>query len=219
MRSYEQHCGLAKALDVIGDRWTLLVARELLVWKRARFSDLRNGLPGIASNLLAQRLRDMEQTGIISRRSAAPPVATAVYELTARGEALRPILREIGLWGAPLLSRTGDDASAQLHWLALPIEFTLCDAAPDASSMTLEVSSDGEQLSIEVDKGLVRCVVGAAEHPDAVLSGPTRRVMQTLLHGESLTLARKHGVRYRGNPNVLARLRPRAKSILEKEKA
>src|SRR6185295_293446 len=87
MRSYKQYCALAKALDVVGDRWTLLIVRELLIRGRCRYTDLRNGLPGIATNLLADRLREMEQSGLVSREEAPPPIATTLFQLTPRGEA------------------------------------------------------------------------------------------------------------------------------------
>ncbi len=96
MRSYHQYCGLAKALDVIGDRWTLLIVRELLLRERCRYTDLRNGLPGIATNLLADRLRELEEAGIVSREEAPPPIATTVFRLTSRGRELEPIVNQIG---------------------------------------------------------------------------------------------------------------------------
>ena len=85
MRSYGQFCGLAKALDVIGDRWTLLIVRELLIRGACRYTDLRNGLPGIATNLLAERLRELEEAGVIEREEAPPPIATTLFRLTPRG--------------------------------------------------------------------------------------------------------------------------------------
>ena len=104
MRSYRQYCGLAKALDVIGDRWNLLIVRELLARSPARYTDLHNGLPGIATNLLADRLRELEAAGVVRKYEAPPPVATTVFELTARGEDLWPAIRELGRWGRPLLA-------------------------------------------------------------------------------------------------------------------
>src|SRR5882724_1705673 len=99
MKSYNQYCGLANALDVIGDRWTLLIVRELLIRGACRYTDLRNGLPGIATNLLAERLRELEEAGVIEREAAPPPVATTLFRLTARGAALDAVMREIGRWG------------------------------------------------------------------------------------------------------------------------
>src|SRR5271155_4436505 len=103
MRSYGQYCSVAKALDVIGDRWTLLIVREVLAGGPSRYTDLRNGLPGIATNLLAERLRELEHAGIIVREDAPPPVATALFSLTARGEQLKTVIDELGRWGMPLM--------------------------------------------------------------------------------------------------------------------
>src|SRR5256885_16027747 len=99
MRSYRQYCSLAKALDVVGDRWTLLIVRELLLRGPSRYTDLRDGLPGIATNLLAERLRDLEEAGLVSREQAPPPVATALFRLTPRGEDVRPTVPELARWG------------------------------------------------------------------------------------------------------------------------
>src|SRR5690242_12900964 len=82
MRTYRQYCGLARALDLVGDRWTLLIVRELLILGPSRYTDLRNGLPGIATNLLVDRLRELEEAGLVEREQAAPPVATALFRLT-----------------------------------------------------------------------------------------------------------------------------------------
>src|SRR5437660_11334834 len=91
MRSYRQYCALARALDLVGDRWTLLIVRELGLRGPSRYTDLQHGLPGIATNMLADRLREMEDAGIVRRDPAPPPVATALSQLTARGQALVPV--------------------------------------------------------------------------------------------------------------------------------
>src|SRR3954454_16334730 len=104
MRSYGQYCALARALDLVGDRWTLLIARELYLRGPSRYTDLRNGLPGIATNLLADRLRALERAGVIAREDAPPPVATALFQLTPRGEQLRPVLEGLIRWGIPLMA-------------------------------------------------------------------------------------------------------------------
>src|SRR4051794_12861823 len=110
MRSYNQLCGLAKALDVIGDRWSLLIVRELLLRDDgARYTDLREGLPGIATNLLSERLRALEEAGIVEKRDAPPPVATTLFQLTERGRGLREPIHALGRWGSPLLAESSGD--------------------------------------------------------------------------------------------------------------
>src|SRR3954449_9373493 len=92
MRSYDEYCAIAKSLDVIGDRWTLLIVRELALRGACRYTDVRKGLPGIASNLLADRLRELERAGVIAREDAPPPIATTLFRLTTRDELLRLVL-------------------------------------------------------------------------------------------------------------------------------
>jgi len=101
-RTYNQLCGLAYALDVVGDRWTILVIRELVAGPR-RFTDLMDGLPGISTNLLTERLKGLEQHGVIARRTLPPPAASTVYALTALGQALEPTLLELGKWGSQFI--------------------------------------------------------------------------------------------------------------------
>ncbi len=99
MRTYRDHCGVARALDVIGSRWALLVVRELLLGPK-RFTDLRTALRGLAPDVLTQRLRELERAGIVRRETLAPPAASQIYQLTERGSALEPVLLELGRWGA-----------------------------------------------------------------------------------------------------------------------
>src|SRR6266542_1496523 len=108
-RSYDQYCALARALDVIGERWTLLVVRELLLGPK-RYKDLLDGLPGIGTNLLAQRLRELEENGLVRRRRLPAPAGVAVYELTEAGRALEDSVLALGRWGAAFLGvpRTTD---------------------------------------------------------------------------------------------------------------
>src|SRR4051794_31843139 len=103
MRSYSQYCSVARALDVVGDRCTLLIVRELLLRGALRYTDLRQGLPGIASNLLAERLRILDEEGVITSAQAPPPIAATLYELTPRGRELERTLLELGRWGGPLM--------------------------------------------------------------------------------------------------------------------
>src|ERR687884_1369381 len=97
-RSYRQFCGIARALDLVGERWALLVVRELVIGPK-RFTDLRQGLPGIATNVLSQRLRQLERDGVVARRTLPPPAASTVYELSDYGQELVPILLALGRWG------------------------------------------------------------------------------------------------------------------------
>src|SRR5271156_5312775 len=117
MRSYKQHCGLAKALDVVGDRWTLLIVRELLIRDGCRYTDLQKGLPGIATNLLADRLRGLEESGLIRREEAPAPLAATLFRLTPRGKELEAAVKQLGLWGAPFLAKATRKDKFCSHWL------------------------------------------------------------------------------------------------------
>src|SRR3954465_204093 len=99
MRTYGDRCGIARALDVVGERWALLVVRELLLGPK-RFTDLRAGLPNIGPDVLAQRLRDLEGSGLVRRATLPPPAASAVYELTERGADLEEVVLALGRWGS-----------------------------------------------------------------------------------------------------------------------
>jgi DNA-binding HxlR family transcriptional regulator len=98
-KKYDQYCPMAHALDMVGDRWELLIVRELLPGPK-RYTDLAEGLPGIGTNILAARLRDLEKCGVITKKTLPPPAASRVYELTDYGRGLRSVLRELALWGA-----------------------------------------------------------------------------------------------------------------------
>ncbi|MFK7987979.1 MAG: winged helix-turn-helix transcriptional regulator [Sandaracinaceae bacterium] len=110
MRTYGHFCGVAKALDVLGDRWTLLIVRDLLLGPR-RYTDLHVGLPGITTNLLAKRLREMRDAGLVEKRVEPPPSASTVYVLTDRGRELEPVVLALGRWGARYLDAPGDDVT------------------------------------------------------------------------------------------------------------
>src|SRR5207249_785350 len=123
IRFYRQYCAVAKALDVVGDRWTLLVVRELLLRGPSRYTDIREGLPGVATNLLADRLRELEHAGVVVRRKEPPPVAATVFELTPRGRELAPVVGALGRWGMPFMTEApGEADEVRSRWLAWPAE-------------------------------------------------------------------------------------------------
>lgn len=128
MKSYHQYCSVARALDVVGDRWVLLIVRELLAFGPSRYSDLKRGLPGIASNLLADRLRTMEADGLIERRDAPAPIGTGVYQLAPRGRELEDVLRALSRWGTPAMpSGPAEHDAVQPQWSALFAGLTLTE--------------------------------------------------------------------------------------------
>ncbi|QNP69387.1 transcriptional regulator [Streptomyces roseirectus] len=119
-RSYDQYCSAARALDVVGDRWTLLIVRELLAGPR-RYTDLHADLPGVSTDVLASRLKDMERDGLTTRRRLPPPGAAYVYELTVRGRQLLHVLQALGAWGQAELGERRPTDAVRAHWFALPL--------------------------------------------------------------------------------------------------
>jgi len=114
-RSYQQFCGLARALDVIGERWTLLLVRDLLLGPK-RYGDLLAGLPGLTTNLLAKRLRDLEQAALIKKIRTPPPASVIAYELTERGRELEPAVMALARWGGALMQSGPRDDSVNIAW-------------------------------------------------------------------------------------------------------
>jgi len=211
MRSYGQFCGLAKSLDVVGDRWTLLIVRELLIRGPCRYTDLLIGLPGIPTNLLADRLRDMEKSGLVRRDMSPGPAPAAVYALTPRGEALETVIAALGRWAAPLLDAPAKDDVFLPHWLVLPARLYLIDRSPRKPPVRIEVRDQDERVTLEAANGRVSARVGPANKPDAVIIGSTPLGWQLLLGKIDLAHARKAGLEVEGKPTALKRfgLRPR----------
>jgi DNA-binding HxlR family transcriptional regulator len=210
VRTYGQYCPLAKALDVLGDRWSLLIVRELLIRGPSRYTDIRNGLPGIATNLLADRLKELEQAGVIRREAAPPPIATTLFDLTPRGEELRAVLRAMASWGLPLLREAPEGDLFRSHWLASPAAIFLTDTAPDRPPITIEVRTGDEPMIIETADGAVRARPGSTQSPDAILTGPHRAVIDLLIGRLDLAQAKAEGLQYEGDPQVLGRVQPDA---------
>jgi DNA-binding HxlR family transcriptional regulator len=206
MRSYDEYCAVAKSLDVIGDRWTLLIVRELMLRGASRYTDLRNGLPGIASNLLADRLRELEHAGVVTREDAPPPIATTLFRLAPRGEQLRPVLEDLTHWGVPLMTESKPGDAVQSHWLAWALELMLTDSRPDASPLTVELQTGDQPIVIETRDGAIHTRLGPADHPDATLSGPPRPTLGLLLGLLRLADAKSAGINFQGDPTVLERL-------------
>ncbi|WP_030614666.1 winged helix-turn-helix transcriptional regulator [Streptomyces fulvoviolaceus] len=148
-RSYDQYCSAARALDVVGDRWTLLIVRELLAGPR-RYTDLHADLPGVSTDVLASRLKDMERDGLTTRRRLPPPGAVYVYELTGRGRELLPVLQALGTWGVPELGERRPTDAVRAHWFALPLLRAL----------------EGEGLvEVRLEEGDFHLYVGAEDGP------------------------------------------------------
>ena len=211
MRSYDEYCSLAKSLDVIGDRWTLLIVRELTLRGACRYTDLRNGLPGIATNLLADRLRELEHAGVIAREDAPPPIATTLFRLTPRGEQLRPVLEDLTRWGLPLMTEQRPDDAVRSHWLAWALEQMLVDRGTGDAAITLQIVTGDQPIVIEIGGGAVHSRLGRVDDAAVTLTGPPMPILGLLFGLLSLPDAKARGVEFEGDPAVLDLVGPDAR--------
>ncbi len=161
LRTYGDPCGIARALDVVGERGALLVVRELALGPK-RFSELRRGLPGASPNVLSQRLRELEAGGVVRRHEAAP-----TYELTDWGRELHPVLLALGRWGARSAARPTGVLGVDALMVALEATFVAAEAG--ALSATWELRVGDDRFSAHVAAGALEIVRGAPRRPDAVI--------------------------------------------------
>jgi DNA-binding HxlR family transcriptional regulator len=206
MRTYGQYCSVAKALDVVGDRWTLLIARELLLQGPCRYTDLKNGLPGIATNLLSDRLRELEAAGLVRREEAAPPVATTLFHLTEFGTQLKPVLDALGGWGIRYMTQPSEGDEFRSHWLSFPVSLFLHDRDPDGPPLSIELRTGDRPAVIEVSGGEVMTRLGTVASPDLVLDGPPRVILGLLSAYLDPAQAQERGLTITGDPAILRRL-------------
>lgn len=158
-RTYNQYCGVARALDLVGERWALLIVRELVLGPK-RFTDLREGLPGIATNVLSQRLRQLERNGIVTRRRLPPPAASTVYELTEDGQELVPIMLDLGRWGARRMGTRAPEQALRAEWLAVALKAFFDPRAAKRVRAKIDLRLGEAQFLVEVDRGRLAIVPG-----------------------------------------------------------
>jgi DNA-binding HxlR family transcriptional regulator len=181
-RSYGDACRFAYALDLVGERWALLIVRELLLGPK-RFTDLRAGLPHASTNILADRLRELERSAIVRHRKLPPPAASSVYELTEWGRELEPVVTQLGAWGArspipPDSREIGPDSIV----LALGSLFDPEAAGDLTASYNLQIGED--RFRVDVAAGKVELKRGAAEDPDVSLTFPDAPTTAAVLTGQ-----------------------------------
>jgi DNA-binding HxlR family transcriptional regulator len=176
-KTYDQYCPIAEALDAVGERWTLLIARELLAGPQ-RFTDLRGGLPGIPPNLLSSRLRELEEDGLIARRELPPPAARTVYELTEEGRGLEPTLRALARWGMRRLPPPVDgEVSPTVAVRAALVGYARPKAAL-APQRTWAAHIGGEVFTLRLADNHVSYWRGEPERADLVVSADPAELMR-----------------------------------------
>jgi DNA-binding HxlR family transcriptional regulator/putative sterol carrier protein len=180
-RTYDDGCGIACALDLVGERWALLVIRELLLGPK-RFTDLRTGLPGVSANILSQRLRELEESGVILRRHLEPPAGSWVYELTDRGRGLEHVILDLGRWGLQSTSLP-HDAQIGVDSVILSLRARFDPKAAGGLDAEYELRLDGYRFRAVVNDGRIDLARGTAEHADAVIETTPRR-LDSMVSGE-----------------------------------
>src|SRR5471030_1696722 len=168
-RSYAQLCGIATALDVIGDRWTPLVLRDLLLGP-LRFGDLTEGLPGIGTNTLAARLKHLEAAGVVDRRLLPLPDRGTVYELTAYGRELEPILLALGRWGAKSMGRLPSDVASRSRWLVAAMLGFHDESRRVAAPTTWELRLSDGAFTVHAEGTSLTVAAGAPDGADLVIT-------------------------------------------------
>ncbi len=182
--------------------------RELILQGPCRYTDLKDALPGIATNLLAERLRVLETAGLIWREDAAPPVATTLFHLTAAGAELEPVLTALGAWGIRYMAEPSDRDEFRSHWFAFPVSLFLHDRDPDGPPVAIELRTAGRPAVIEVSAGSVRTRLGTTPAPDLVLRGTPQLILGLISAHLSSDQAKEAGLEIEGDAGVLARLQP-----------
>jgi DNA-binding HxlR family transcriptional regulator len=175
-KRYDQYCPVAHALELVGERWSMLVVRELMNGPK-RYTDLAEHLPGIGTNILASRLRDLEACGVVTKRTLPPPAASRVYELTDYGRELRPVMRELAFWGARSLGPPGADDELYEGWLANALDTMFGPFAPPGR-FEFRV---GDEVASLID-GEAR--PGPVEGPDVVVEADPEGIYHLFINGQ-----------------------------------
>jgi DNA-binding HxlR family transcriptional regulator len=191
-RTYGDPCGVARALDVIGERWAILVVRELLLGPK-RFTDLRAGLPHVGPDVLSQRLRELEQAGVVRRGKLAPPAGSRIYELTDWGRELEPVVLGLGRWGSRA-AFPPEHAELGIDSLIIALKTLFDPALADGiAGRSFELRLDDQTFEMRVGETELETSRGAARSPDAVITAGSGTLQQVLWHGGGVRDALRSG--------------------------
>jgi DNA-binding HxlR family transcriptional regulator/putative sterol carrier protein len=175
-RSYNQYCAVARAMDILGERWTLLIVRELLTGPK-RFKDLLEGLPGIGTNLLTARLKDLEGYGVVRRATLPPPAASRVYELTELGRSLEPVVMGLARWGLKFLGASREEDDRQPAWAMVAVQSVLKAEATGETRESYEFRVGDEVFQVWIEDGETEVQQGSAPDPDLVVHSDTQSLL------------------------------------------
>jgi DNA-binding HxlR family transcriptional regulator len=203
-RTYGDRCGVARALDAVGERWALLVVRELLLGPK-RFTDLHRGLGAVSQNVLSQRLRELERAGVVRRRRLGPPAGSSVYELTEQGAELEPILIALGRWGRhrPMASQ----APLSIDALMLALKTTFDPGAVGDLEASVDVRLEDDRFEVRVSDGVFSVARGSAEHADATVETDVQTIRDLAFGGARVEDALATGaLRLEGDGAAFGRL-------------
>jgi DNA-binding HxlR family transcriptional regulator len=205
-RSYNQYCGLAYALDIVGERWTLLIIRELMAGPR-RFKDLITGLPDISTNLLAERLKWLEQQGLLCRRVLPPPAGSTVYELTPLGQTLEKTLLELGKWGSQFVPPSPEGvALLPVGSYALTLKTFFRPEQAQGINETYELHVGHEVLQVQVNEGAIQVRQGETRKADVIFQTDMPSYLGLLQRQIQPDEAIARGlIRIEGDPGALSR--------------
>jgi DNA-binding HxlR family transcriptional regulator len=203
-RSHDQFCGLARAADLVGERWALLVVRGLVLGPK-RFTDLEADLPGIGTNTLSARLKELEADGVVRRRVLPPPAASTVYELTEYGRALEPALLALGRWGAVTLGPRRAEQTLRSGWIGVALRAFADPEAARGAHAEIELRLEHGILHSSIADGAVEVADGGAAEPQLVIEAGNEAFL-ALLSGAATpqALIEEDALRLEGDARQLA---------------
>lgn len=192
-KSYGQSCAIARGLEAVGERWTLLIVRELLIGPR-RFTDLEANLPGVPSSLLGERLRGLEVAGLLEKRRLRPPAASTVYALSEAGRALEDVVLAMGRWATVFGRRVAAEDASRPEWQLYALKWAFQAEAAASVNRTFELHLGDLVVAAEVRRGRLKLSEGSAVTPDLVLKTEFRTFMELVAGRLALADARKRGL-------------------------
>lgn len=188
-----QYCSVAHALDLVGERWALLIVRELILGPR-RFRELNEGLPGVSTNVLSNRLKELEEGGVIRRRLLPRPASGTVYELTEHGRELEDIVVALGRWGAKTIDARSADQAFRAEWFAIALLGSFRTESARRVRASYELRLDGTVFHLRIDRGRLEHGRGPAKHADLVIETDSESLFALLMGQISAADAVKGGV-------------------------